>query len=261
MGKRYWVPAIERANLVLSLIAEKPGELRLIDLSNQLNIHKSSMFSILHTLEELDWVVKKQGDTYSLGHSVATLSAAYFKQFRILQAFYSEAAKSSMKINETIQLGILDGSSVFYLGKEEGGTRVRIATDPGMHFPAHASAIGKIQLSQYSYNELKALYPDGILESKTPNTITDLDILWKQLVEAKKKGFVTECEEGTLDFYCVAAPIYNFENKLIAGVSFSMIRTSWEKKREEATKEIVDLAERISLLAGKTSDDPKHAHS
>lgn len=250
MKKKYWVPSIERANLVMNLVAKYPNELRLIDISNRLGINKSSMFSILYTLEQLQLIVKK-GNTYSLGPAIATLSTAYFKQFNILQTFYTEAIPSLMKINETLQLGILEGTNVFYLGKKEGTNRVTIATAPGMTFPAHASAIGKIQLIQFSYEELKALYPNGILERKTPNTIMDVDDLWTQLVDAKEKGYIYECEEANLDLFCVAAPIFNADNKIIAGVSFSMIRASWEKKKEEATKEIVNLAQRISKLAGQ----------
>lgn len=212
------------------------------------------MYSILNTLEQLDWVVKKNGDKYSLGPCIATLSAAYFKQFNILQAFYSEAAKSAMKLRETIQLGVLEGTNVFYLGKDDGGSRVRIATDPGMHFPAHASAIGKIQLAHLTFEQLKELYPDGVLEKKTPYTVSNIEELWEQLVVAKERGYVYDCEESNLDFFCVAAPIYNAENKVIAGVSFSMIRASWEMKKEKATEEIVALARRISRLAGKVEN-------
>ncbi|NEU30911.1 IclR family transcriptional regulator [bacterium LRH843] len=252
MGQKYWVPAIERANLILTTIAKQPAELRLIDLSKSLDINKSSMYSLLNTMETLGWVVKKKGDKYSLGPSVGSFSAAYFKQFNLLQSFYSEASKPSCKIAETIQLGILEGHNVFYLAKEESHSRVRIATDPGMHFPAHASAIGKIQLSQHTYRELEELYPMGKLEARTPNTITDLKRLWRQLEDAREKGYITESEEGNFDLHCVAAPVFNFENKLIAGVSFSMLTTSWQKKKDEATSEIIKLAKRLSLIAGNS---------
>lgn len=250
MKSKYWVPAIERANLILSLIAKEPGRLRLIDISRTLNINKSSIYSLLHTLESLGWIVKEKGDTYSLGPSIGAFSAAYFRQFNILQSFYLEAEKSVKKINESIQLGILDGRNVVYLAKKEGNSPVRLVTDPGMRFPAHASAIGKIQLLQYSYEELIKLYPEKQLEKKTPYTIENIDDLWKQLEQAKLRGYICDRQEGAVGFFCVAAPIYNHENKIIAGVSFTMLENSWNSKREEACKEIVDLASRLSNRAG-----------
>ncbi|MDG0062020.1 IclR family transcriptional regulator [Priestia sp. YIM B13545] len=250
MESKYKVPAIEKANSVLNLIAREPAKLRLIDISKSLEINKSTMYSLLSTLEALGWVVKGKGDTYSLGPSLGALSAAYFKQFNILQSFYLEAAQSVNKVNENIQLGILDNRNVVYLAKEEGKSPVRLVTDPGMSFPAHASAIGKIQLSQYDYVQLQKLYPEKQLEKKTPYTVTNIDELWTQLEEARQKGYICEAQEGALEFFCVAAPIYNHEGQLIAGVSFTMLENSWNEKKEVAREEIINLAKRLSNQAG-----------
>jgi IclR family transcriptional regulator, KDG regulon repressor len=250
LESKYRVPAIERANLVLNLIAREPAQLRLIDISKSLEINKSSMYSLLNTLEALGWIVKEKGDTYSLGPSLGALSAAYFRQFNILQSFYLESAKSVKKVNENIQLGILDGRNVIYLAKEEGNSPVRLVTDPGMNFPAYASAIGKIQLSQHNYDQLEQLYPEKQLERKTSNTVKDIDELWKQLESAKGQGYICEEEEGAVGFFCVAAPVFNYENRIIAGVSFTMLENSWETKKDIACKEIVDLAQRLSNQAG-----------
>ncbi|MDB5085956.1 MAG: IclR family transcriptional regulator, partial [Bacilli bacterium] len=57
MQQKYWVPALEKASQILSLLAAEPARMRLMDLSTILVIHKSSMFSLLHTLENLGWVV------------------------------------------------------------------------------------------------------------------------------------------------------------------------------------------------------------
>jgi IclR family KDG regulon transcriptional repressor len=209
------------------------------------------MYSLLITLEALGWIVKGKGDTYSLGPSLGALSAAYFRQFSILQSFYLEAYKSVTKIEENIQLGILDGKRVIYLAKEEGNSPVRLLTDPGMSFPAHASAIGKIQLSQYTFSQLKELYQDTELERVTPNTVTDLDVLSGQLETAKQQGYICETQEAVPGFFCVAAPIYNHENKIIAGVSFTMLEGSWNVKQDAAREEIIDIAKRLSKQAGQ----------
>ncbi|NHC42843.1 IclR family transcriptional regulator [Bacillus sp. MM2020_1] len=250
MESRYRVPAIERASIILNQIAKEPAKLRLIDLSKSLDINKSTMYSLLTTLEFLGWIVKGNGDTYSLGPSLGALSAAYFRQFSILQSFYLEAYKSVNKIEENIQLGILDGKKVIYLAKEEGNSPVRLLTDPGMSFPAHATAIGKVQLSQYTFDQLQELYQETELESVTPNTVTDLNVLSEQLEIAKQQGYICETQEAVPGFFCVAAPIYNHENKIIAGVSFTMLESSWNVKQDAAREEIINIAQRLSKQAG-----------
>ena len=250
MERKYNVPAIERANQILNLIASEPSKLRLIDISKKLNINKSSMYFILTTMENMGWVQKEKGDTYILGPGIASLSAAYFRQFNILNYFYVEAEKSGRKINENIQLGILDSGNVVYLAKKESQSPIRMVTDPGMKFPAYCTAIGKALLLQFNFEQLKQLYPSFELEPKTPNTIKNVDLLYEQLKEAAKLGYTTDLQEGALGFFCTAAPIKNSEGKIIAAVSFTMLENSWNEKKEAATEEIMGLAGRLSAYYG-----------
>ncbi|MDR7080023.1 IclR family KDG regulon transcriptional repressor [Neobacillus niacini] len=250
MEKKYWVPAIERANEVLKLLVAEPSQLRLIDISKMLGINKSSIFSLLNTMEVLGWVVKEKGDTYSLGPALGMVSAAYLRQFDMHQSFSEEALTSLKRVNETIQLSILDGRHIVYLSKEEGSSPIRVATDPGIRFPAHATAMGKVQLSQYGYAHLKALYPEEKLEEITPYTVKNIDQLWVQLGKIRDNGFIGESQEAVIGFYCIAAPIFNHENKIIAAVSFTMLENSWKEKYELARDEIIKLANRLSLHAG-----------
>ncbi|HZH61270.1 MAG TPA: IclR family transcriptional regulator [Metabacillus sp.] len=254
MKEKYWVPAIERADLVLKEISKKPHQLRLIDLSKKLELNKSSLFSLLNTLEYLGWIVKDGGDKYSLGPSIGAFSSAYLSQFNLLQSFHKEAELSVAKVNEHIQLGVLQKENVVYLGKVEGDSGVRLVTDPGMQFPAYASSIGKIQLIQHTKQELEKIFPPGEWEKKTPYTTSNLDELFEKVQQAKQNGYAIENQEAALGFHCVAAPIYSHENKIIAGVSFSMTTSSWEVKKEEAKKEIIQLANRLSQLAGYTGE-------
>lgn len=246
LSEKYWVPAIERTNLVLGLIASKPGKHRLIDISKSLNINKSTMFSLLYTLETLGWIIKEKGDTYSIGPTLGGYSAAYFNNFNILESFHKEASQSVKAINETIQLGTLHGTNIVYLAKEESDSRVRLVTDPGMQFPAHATAIGKIQLTQYSYDEFYSLYANKELEQPTPYSVNNMEELWEEIEAAKQRGYICEEQEAALGFYCVSAPIYNFENKLLYGISFTMMESGWKTKKEKAIEEIIDLARRLS---------------
>lgn len=248
--KRYWVPALERADLILSLIAYEPARYRLIDISKQLGINKSSMFTLLHTMESLGWLVREKDDTYSLGSTFGALGAAYFRQFNLLKFFYVEAPVSAQRVGETIQLAILEGRDIIYLAKEEIPAPIRVATDPGMRFPAHATSLGKTLLTQYSYEQLKELYPEPQLEAKTPYTITQLDQLWSQIQQVYEQGFAIDEQEAVSGFFCLAAPILNQRNQIIAAVSFTMMEAGWHDKFEIAQEEIVSLARRLSQRAG-----------
>lgn len=252
MDEKYWVRSLERANLVMNLIAKEPGKYRLIDISKSLNINKSSIFSILNTLEFLGWVTKEKGNTYKLGPTLGAYITAYSRNFNLLESFNMEAEKTLKKLDENILLGVLNGTNVLCLGAQEKNSIVRIATDVGMQFPAHATSFGKIQLIKYSYYELIDLYTDQELEQFTPNTIKTVGELWNQLESARWSGYTIDDQEYIQGCYSISAPVYNHKNSLICGVCCTMLENSWNEKKDKAILEIVDLAKRLSELAGYT---------
>ncbi len=252
MSEKYWNPALERADKVLNLIAENPSKYRLIDISKKLEISKSTLFILINTMEKLGWITKHKGDVYSLGGTIGFLGSSYLKQFNILHAFYEEAVETQFKVKENLQLGLLDGGDVIYIGKLKDDSMVQLVTEPGMKFPAYATSIGKIQLSQYTLEELKHLYPVEPLIPKTQYTITSVEQLYNDLQKAKEQGYIEEHQESAEGFHCVAAPIFDFNNRIIAGVSIAMTTGHWEQKGEMAKDEVVKLAHRLSLRSGQS---------
>lgn len=250
MSEKYWMRSIERANLVLNLIAKHPGKYRLIDISKALDINKSSMFSLLNTLEILGWVIKEKGDTYILGPALGAYGSAYFQNFNLLQSFNMEALKTRENLKENILLGVLNETNVLFLAKQENDSTVRVAIEVGMQYPAHATATGKIQLIQYNYNELQGLYKEKDLVRKTPNTIKTIDELWEQLEIARKLGYIISDQEWAKGCYSIAAPVYNHKNEIICGVNCTLLEDSWYEKKDEAISEIIHLAKRLSNHAG-----------
>lgn len=249
MERKYWVPALERANDILLLICESPSKLKLIDLSKQLDINKSSMFSLLHTMEALNWVVREGDGTYSLGASLGFWGNAFFKQYSLIDQFRKEAAVTKHLILETIQLAILEQCDVLYLAKEEMPSPVRIASEPGKKLPAHATALGKAMLAWQASTELNSLYiEEELTPSLTLHTLRTREALYRDLAIVRKDGFAFDLEEAVMGFCCVAAPIRNSEGKVIAAISCSMFKHEWEQKRELATKEICALAQKLSSV-------------
>jgi DNA-binding IclR family transcriptional regulator len=247
MEKKYWVPALEKANYILHAVSEEPNKLRLIDLSAKLGIHKSSMFSLLQTMEAVNWVAKDKADTYMLGSAFGFLGNVYLRSNSLIQAFHREAAISKVKIGETIQLGRLEGKEVLYLAKEEMPSPVRIVSDPGMKFPAHATALGKTLLTDLTSEQLKELFPDEDLQRLTPHTLDEVSALFKVLKEVMQQGYALDEQESVIGFICVAAPVRNEAGGIIAAVSCSMPIHLWDQKKEIARQEIMGLAKQLSL--------------
>ncbi|TBL75115.1 IclR family transcriptional regulator [Paenibacillus thalictri] len=247
MEKKYWVPALEKANDILQEISGQPAALKLIDLSKRLDIHKSSMFSLLATMESLEWVQREEDGTYSLGARLGLIGNAFFKQYSLIDLFRKEAAVSKTKLGETIQLAKLEQREVLYLAKEEVPSPVRLASEPGKKFPAHATALGKALLSALPESEFHALFSEEALEPQmTPYTIRTRSELHSQLAEIRSVRYAFDLQEAVVGFCCVAAPVFDSRGIAIAAISCSMFQHVWEEKKELAIREIGSLARRLS---------------
>ncbi|MFC0214976.1 IclR family transcriptional regulator [Paenibacillus chartarius] len=250
MDRKYWVPALEKADLVLRLIAEQQRKLRLIDLSNRLGINKSTMFSLLHTLEELGWIVKDAADTYALGSVIGRFGTAYSGGNDVFRAFQREAPGAAAAIGETVQLATLAGNEVLYVAKHEVPSPIRLASDPGMKFPAHVTALGKVLLAGLPEEQRRALYPSHELEPRlTPYSLTTREALLAEVAEAEAAGCAYDRQEAVVGFYCVAAPVRSDRGQVVAAVSCSMPAHVWEHKQDTATREIVKLAARMTVYS------------
>jgi DNA-binding IclR family transcriptional regulator len=244
--RKYWAPALEKAQLILSLISKEPSKRKQMDLSKQLGINKSSLFVLLHTMETLEWVKKESDDSYSLGQWFGDMGHAFLGQNTLLDQFNVEAKKARDEIGETIQLAKLDGNHVLYLGKVEAPSQVKLMSEPGMRLPAHATALGKALIAYLPDSQReKCLYSP--LEQMTPLTLTQASLFETQLEEIRDRGYATEEQEAVMGFCCVAAPVFDGNGEAVAAVSASIPLHKWELKKEMARDGLMKLAARLSL--------------
>jgi DNA-binding IclR family transcriptional regulator len=248
LDDKYRVPAIERAHLILKEISLQPGQLKLIDLSRSLSINKSSMYSLLLTLENLGWIEKDTGETYRLGRELSRLGHAAVQHRDLNESFHKEASQTKLRLGESLQLAQLDGNEVLYLAKEEALTPVRLASGPGMRLPAHATALGKVMLADLSDEELDRLYraDQEPFSQLTAHSIVSFKDLKKDLEQIRKQGFALDLEEAVIGFNCAAAPIRNSHGKVIAAVSCSMMLPQWQQKKQICIEEVCKLAHQLS---------------
>lgn len=247
MDKKYWVPALEKAHEIIKLIAEEPAQLKLSDLCKRLEISKSSMFSLLQTMEALQWITRNSSDAYTLGMHFGLMGNAYFQQYDLIDAFRTEAPSYMKLINESVQLAQLEGREVFYLAKEAAPSPVQMVSGPGTRMPAYATGLGKMLLSGLSNEQLDHLYPNDALTSLTPFTLRTKQELLSRLKSIKKQGYALDLQEGVMGFNCVAAPIYHPNGQLIAAVSYSIPLHNWDEKRDAALNAIVNISQKLSF--------------
>ncbi|WP_041527194.1 IclR family transcriptional regulator [Paracoccus aminophilus] len=97
--------------------------------------------------------------------------------------------------------------------------QIEIGVRTGSQLALHGSAQGKIFLAFGAPQQLEDLRVTP-LTAVTPHTITDWNVLAAEVAAARKAGFASAPQEALLGINTMAAPVFNYDGKLIASVAF-----------------------------------------
>ena len=155
--------------------------------------------------------------------------------------------KLAKQTDEIVHLAVLDRNEVVSIEKRGRTRALTIGTQVGVRVPIHASALGKILISNMTEEELLKTLGSIPLAQLTKKTISDISKLLKEVKLIKKKGFAFDDEGCYEGIQCLAAPIKNSNGTIIAAISVSVpkLRMSKTKKAEVQTL-IMQTAELIS---------------
>jgi len=191
---------------ILELVSSSDDKYTLSEISRRLGISTSTLFPILHTLRQQRYLgFDEKVQNYSLGIRLFEIGNRVQESYghqQIIEVMNGIQAACG----ETCHFGTLDRGDVVYLAKVDATQPVRLYSMIGKRLPAYGTAIGKALLKNYSMEDLKQLYPEG-LKPLTMHTITDFEELYKQLNTGDI--FLYESEESTVGVSCVAVPIYH----------------------------------------------------
>ncbi|TCP47955.1 IclR family transcriptional regulator [Tamaricihabitans halophyticus] len=213
-------PAVRQAFLILDALADAERGLRLTELVDRVALPKSTTHRILHTLCQLGGVVRSErSGTYRLGERLATYSESIVGVHSgLLGVFYPLAERFRQEYDETIQLGVLTGTDVTFIGYLDSAQPVRLDTRIGRRLPAHASAAGKAILAFRPGPDLELVLATG-LPARTERTVTEPRLLRRQLAEVRASGRALEVEESSANLSCFAAPVRDSRGRARAALT------------------------------------------
>ena len=212
------VQSLDRALEILRLLGSEP-EMRVTDLARRLEVHKSTVFRLLSTLQEHGLVEQTPTtEKYRLGYGLVRLAGAVVAELDLARASRSVLEELATRTGETVNLAILQGDQVVNIDQIAAPNLVVNVNWVGKQTPLHATSNGKVLLAYLSEDERRRLL-DRSLPRLTPRTITDPRILEKQLHRVLTDGYAFTLEELELGLNAVAAPVYAADGRVQAAVS------------------------------------------
>ncbi|MCM3716510.1 IclR family transcriptional regulator [Alkalihalobacillus oceani] len=193
------------------------------EISKELSISKGTIFSLMKTLEAMEFV-KQDPDTekYMLGSNILRLASQQITNLDIVQISKPFLQELSDELGEIAHLGVRDGFSALYLVKTESQKvhrMLKLYTNAGSFSPLHCTCMGKIVLASMTAEEIEEYFQGRELQQYTPKTIIDKDKLFAEIKDVHQKGYAVNLGEYEEGVYSVAVPVKDTDNRIIAGIN------------------------------------------
>jgi DNA-binding IclR family transcriptional regulator len=249
----YLIQAVSHALDLLEQFNGEVDELGVTELSKRLKLHKNNVFRLLATLESRGYIEQnKVTENYRLGLKTLELGQTFIKQMGLLRQSKPVLEGLVRECNETTYVAILRDFSIIYLDAVETDMTVRVVPRVGSRLPAYCTAAGKVQIAHMTDEELDHFLTSKEMKRYTNNTITDRDVLKKQLKTIAEEGYAIDNEELDIGVKCVSAPIRDYTRRIIGAVSISgpSMRFPDERITNELIPMVLKAAEEISAKLG-----------
>ena len=214
------ISSVEKALKILLAFTPNNYEMGTLTLSENLNIHKSTVSRLLHILTDYGFLQQNPATKkYLLGRSAAKIGESVMKSLssNIINIAFPHISKLSSEMGESVALEVLSGTSVYLVHHVEGQNHIRFSFKQGEEVPLHVAAGAKTILA-FSDPSFVSSCLKTKLHRYTEKTITSKKALFLELEKIRNRGLAFDRGERYEDTYAIGAPIFNPEGAPLAAV-------------------------------------------
>ncbi len=216
------VQSLVRAFGLLDTLAKHDDGLTLTQVAALAKLPRSTAHRLLTTMAALRYVeFDPANNCWMIGVQAFALGSA-FVQVRDLGRLGRPIMRSMMvEANEIVNIAVSDTEGVRYVGQVRPIDQRASTCQPGTHLPMHTTASGKVLLAHWKPTELDSFLQGRPLARRTYASIVEKSALVLQLDQIRSRGFAIDDQENSTGMRCVAAPVFDRNNRVRASLSIS----------------------------------------
>ncbi|MGG5817725.1 IclR family transcriptional regulator [Falsiroseomonas sp. HW251] len=249
-GSDYLSPPVQRATKLLRRIAEGDRVTNMSRTARELDISRTTLLRLLHTLEAERFIEPAGDSGWRIGPGLIAIAAHAFASGDLAEAAQPVLQALAESVGMSAHLGVLDGREVVYLVRRTPSAAFVSNIRVGSRLPAHAANMGRIILAHLPEAEVRALYAGAPMTAVTPHTATTVDGLLARLAQDREAGLAWS--EGFFEpgIGSVAAAVRDARGRPVAAINVSGQVVNFEANRARIGAAVSDAAAEISGRLG-----------
>lgn len=224
------VQTLVRGLAVIDAIAAGHHDLRSI--GQYIGASRSTTHRLISALIQERYLRQIASRGYSLGSKLIELGSLSLNRYPLLIAARPFLDALAELTQDTVHLGIREQGDVLYIDKISGTRGLEMRSRVGHRMPLFSTGIGKALMLDASVAEWRHYY-------NLHNPDADSGSFIRTMKHYVSRGYTYDLEENELTIRCVAAPVHDAGNRVVAAVSVASITPYMPESRMSALSIIV----------------------
>lgn len=212
--------ALQKGFALLEHLIAADRALTLAELVAGMDMPKATVHRLLITLEAAQLLKRDlSGKRYVPSDRLTRFSLRAVVFAARMSPILANLERLVAEIGESVNLGVLDGSSVAYVQRVECNWPLRTHLSAGSRVPLHCTATGKLFLALMPMARRAALLDESELRAYAPNTFTDRKRLEAELARIRDQRLAVNNEEFMVGAIGLSVPLIGSDGEMFAGLA------------------------------------------
>ncbi len=246
---------IEKAIKIIEALREEKKSIGVNELSRKLSLNGATTYRILRTLMYYGWIHQNSDGKYSIGYKLSMNfdSEQFYSILKDVSYFVMK--RLTEQENESVNLIVRQNENGIILQQTRTNKLIDYVKPSGSFLPLHATACGKVLLSELPEQQVKNLISIMDFRPYTTNTITDKALFIEELKKVKARGYAVDLGESLENSNCISVPVRGPSEEIIAALSFTGILGEFTIEKENHYFDVLSkAAQEIKMEMFKTDD-------
>ncbi|MBC2857302.1 IclR family transcriptional regulator [Cetobacterium sp. 2A] len=245
------IQSVQRAIDIINCFTEDEHELSLKDISNKLELSKSTVHGIISTLIKNSFLQQnKISSDYSLGAAFIEKSFLVDEDVLLKNIGRKYLESLSNEFNVTVNIFLFKSLHLHLIDRVSSLSMYYSISTSVKKIPLNASASGKLALAYSKEINIDKIFEKNLLHKYTNTTITDKKTLIEEIEVIRKQGYSLEQAEVEIGIHCISVPIFKINNEFIGTISIMATKEKLNQILSKLVPKMLAVGKKLSAELG-----------